>query len=165
MQCWWSLLLHPSWQLVKLSPSTISSRHMGHTSSSSRAWVNNPPRPDVPGVDGGVLLWPLDREFFDWPLVSFCKHDVTRAWYLESKFSALKKKSQQKKDVKPLSIGISVLMKEKISPALTRRRDLTSKFFNFKVHNKGSFSFSLKTLNITKRRWTQCGLVQVQLWE
>ena len=97
MQCWWSLLLHPSWQLVKLSPSTISSKHMGHTSSSSRAWGNNPPRPDVLGVDGGVLLWPLDREFFSWPLVSFCKRDVTRAWNLESKFSTLRKIQSRKK--------------------------------------------------------------------
>lgn len=95
MQCWWSLLLHPFWQLVKLSPSTISSKHMGHTSSSSRAWGSNPARPDVLGVDGGVLLWPRDREFFNWP--SFCKRDVTRAWNLESKFSTLTKIQNRKK--------------------------------------------------------------------
>ena len=42
---------------------------------------------------------------------------------------------------------------------------VTSKFFNFKLHRSGSFSFSWKTLNITNNKWTQCGLVQVQLWK
>ena len=41
----------------------------------------------------------------------------------------------------------------------------TSKFFNSRVHNRGSFSLSLKTLSITKRRWRQCGFVHVQLWK
>ena len=49
MQCWCSLLLHPSLQFVKLSPSTISSKQIGHTSSSSRGMGNDPPKPDELG--------------------------------------------------------------------------------------------------------------------
>ena len=86
MQCWCSLLLHPSLQLIKLSPSTISSRHIGHTSSSSRAFGSDIPKLDEFGDGEGGFSWSFEREIFE-SVMSLDRRDLSRAWNLDNNFS------------------------------------------------------------------------------
>ena len=88
MQCWWRRLLHPSSQLIKLSPSTISNKHIGHVSSSSRGCDDKPSRLAVPGAGHGTFSCPFDLEFFK-SLASFVRRDSMWAWYLDRSFSTL----------------------------------------------------------------------------
>lgn len=91
MQCWCSLLLHPSLQLIKLSPSTISSRHIGHTSSSSRAFGSDTPKLDEFGDGEGGFSWSFEWEIFE-SVMSLDRRDFSRAWNLDSNFSTYQKK-------------------------------------------------------------------------
>ena len=88
MQCWWRRLLHPSSQLIKLSPSTISNKHIGHVSSSSRWCDDKPSILAVPGAGDGTFSCPFDLEFFK-SLASFVRRDSMWAWYLDRSFSTL----------------------------------------------------------------------------
>ena len=88
MQCWWRRLLHPSSQLIKLSPSTISNKHIGHVSSSSRGCDDKPSTLAVPGAGDGTFSCPFDLEFFK-SLASFVRRDSMWAWYLDRSFSTL----------------------------------------------------------------------------
>ena len=88
MQCWWRRLLHPSSQLIKLSPSTISNKHIGHVSSSSRWCDDKPSTLVVPGAGDGIFSCPFDLEFFK-SLASFVRRDSMWAWYLDRSFSTL----------------------------------------------------------------------------
>ena len=87
MQCWCNRLLQPPLQIVKLSPSAISSKQIGQISSSSLEVDDDEDEDDdvaLLGDGGGFNRDDLERVPF-WFEDIFEILELTRAWNFENK--------------------------------------------------------------------------------